>query len=278
MPTTEIKVRKPHFDFTDAEVVWGPNAEAVIGLDAGSPIITPIEVFLLKVMRKAKDSLDPTTDAELIRDIDLFNRQEARHYKTHAAFNKVIREWCPAVAALEEAYEADMNTFLAEKPLRWLLGYCEGFEAVGGLSCVNWVDGFNQELTGTFEATYAEMMRWHLAEEYEHRTVAYRVYHRLFGQPEEEAYEFRIEMFQFALGHFGGYIDQVRQALLATYRESMTPEELQASMAREAEVVTHVRARMEAQVRPVFSPSYDPQTNPAPEHLREVLDAIPLED
>src|SRR4051794_27096523 len=64
MTTSEIKVRSPQFDFTDAEVVWGPNAEAVIGLDAGSPIITPIEIFLVKVMRLAKAQLDPVADAE----------------------------------------------------------------------------------------------------------------------------------------------------------------------------------------------------------------------
>src|SRR3954447_20596836 len=114
--TSEIKVRNPNFDFTDAEVVWGPNAEAVIGMDAGSPIITPIEIFLVKVMRVAKAQLDPVKDAELIRDIDLFNPQEVRHYKTHAAFNKLIREWCPEVAPIEQAYLDEMNAFVAEKP------------------------------------------------------------------------------------------------------------------------------------------------------------------
>jgi predicted metal-dependent hydrolase len=202
MTTATIKVRKPVFDFSGVEVLWGENAEFVIGFDAGSPIITPIEIFLLKVMRMAKEQLDPVADADLIRDVDLFNRQEARHYKTHAAFNKAIVEWCPEVAPIVKAYEADMNSFIAEKSLRWLLGYCEGFEAIGGLSGVDWIDGENQRLAGAFTSVVADMFQWHLAEEYEHRTVAFRLYHRLCGEPAEEAHAFRVEMFQFGLGHF----------------------------------------------------------------------------
>jgi predicted metal-dependent hydrolase len=278
MTTTEIKVRKPQFDFSDVEVIWGPNAEAVIGLDAGSPIITPIEIFLLKVMRMGKEQLDAETDAELIRDIDLFNRQEARHYKTHAAFNRAIVEWCPPVAGIVKSYEDDMSRFLAEESLRWLVAYCDGFEAIGGISSVDWVDGWNLELAGSFSSTVAEMFRWHLAEEYEHRTVAFRLYQRLFGEPRDEAHAFRVEMFTFASSHFGGYIDQVRQAMLARYRENMTPEERTASEAREADIQALLKARSEEKLAPVFSPSYDPANNPAPVHLAEVLDTYPLED
>ena len=278
MTTTEIKVRSPQFDFTDAEVVWGPNAEAVIGLDAGSPIITPIEIFLVKVMRLAKAQLDPVADAELIRDIDLFNRQEVRHYKTHAAFNKAIREWCPAVAPIEQAYTDEVNTFVAEKPLPWLLGYCEGFEAIGGLVASDWVDGHNQELAGSFTATFAQMFRWHLAEEYEHRTVVFRAYHRLFEGSKDEAHEFRVEMFGVSSAHFFGFIERVRQAMIARYREGMGPEDLAVSKQREEEVIAAIRGRMEREWQPLFSPSYDPANNPAPEHLDEVLAAYPLED
>src|SRR6516165_6483405 len=83
-----IQIRHPEFDFSGVQVIWRPNAEVVIGFDSGSPVITPIEVFLLKVMRRAKAEMDPERDGELLRDMDLFNKQEAHHYKTHAGFNK----------------------------------------------------------------------------------------------------------------------------------------------------------------------------------------------
>jgi Predicted metal-dependent hydrolase len=127
--SASIKVRYPEFDFSSTPVVWGPNAEAVIGFDSGSPVVTPIEIFLLKVMRMAKAEMDPATDGELLRDMDLFNKQEAQHFKTHAGSNKVIREWCPEVAPIEKAFEDDLNGFLESRSLRWLVGYCESFRS-----------------------------------------------------------------------------------------------------------------------------------------------------
>ncbi len=271
MTAPTITVRRPEFDFSDCPVVWGPNAEAVIGFDSSSPIITPIEVFLLKVMRRAKAEMDPLADAELLRDMDLFMKQEAQHYKTHAAFNKVIREWCPEVAPIEQAYEEDVNDFLDTKPLRWLVGYCEAFEALGGVSCINWIDGWSPELAGTFEATFVRMYQWHMAEEFEHRTVMHRVYHRLFGQPADEAHAFRLEMFKFGVEHLTGFIDQCRQAMLRTHRAEMTQEQLEASLAREAEVTEMLSERVAKLCERIFSPSYDPADNPVPTQLDSVL-------
>jgi predicted metal-dependent hydrolase len=266
-----IQVRYPEFDFSSTPVVWGPNAEVALRWNAGSLVTTPIEVFLLKVMRKAKAEMDERADGGLLRDMDLFNKQEAQHFKTHAAFNKVTREWCPEVAAIELAFEDDLNEFLESKPLRWLVGYCEAFEALGGLISVDWVDGHNAESAGTFDSAVVEMWRWHLAEEYEHREVMWRVYDRLFGTPADVAYDFRIEMFTLAGGHFGGYAERMFQAMLATYRKEMTADELRASREREERFVTELQERTERRTEPVFSREYNPTTNPRPAQLDDVL-------
>jgi uncharacterized protein len=272
-----ITVRYPEFDFSTTPVVWGPNAEAVIGFDSGSPVTTPIEVFLLKVMRMAKAEMDPVADQELLRDMDLFNKQEAQHFKTHAGFNKVIREWCPEVSSVERAFEDDLNAFLESRSLRWLVGYCESFEAVGGLISVDWVDGDNALSAGTFDSAMVQMWRWHLAEEYEHRDVMWRVYQRLFGTPADEAHSFRLEIFDFASQHFFGYGDRMRRAMLATYRNGMTPDELQASCEREERAVSRAAELFGRRLAPVFSPDYNPATNPRPAQLDEVLATYTVE-
>jgi hypothetical protein len=266
-----IKVRKPTFDFSEAPVVWGPNAEAVIGFDAGSPIITLIEIFLLKVMRRVKAELDQVADAPLLRDADLFMRQEAQHYKVHAGFNKAIREWCPEVAAVEAAYDADLQRFLDTESLRWLVGYCEAFEALGGVSCINWIDGWSPELAGTFSATFVEMYRWHMAEEFEHRTVMWRVYHRLFGAPADEAHAYRLQLFEFGVGHIRDFTERCRAAMLDRYREGMSPSEVDQSQQREADVTQRLRARVQQLCEPIFSPDYNPLHNPEPLQLDSVL-------
>jgi len=266
-----IQVRYPEFDFSSTPVVWGPNAEVALRWNAASLVTTPIEVFLLKVMRKAKSEMDEMADGALLRDMDLFNKQEAQHFKTHAAFNKVAREWCPEVAPIERAFEDDLNEFLESKALRWLVGYCEAFEAVGGLISVDWVDGHNAQSAGTFESAVVELWRWHLAEEYEHREVMWRVYQRLFGTPVDAAYDFRLEMFKVGSEHFGGYAERMFQAMLATYRKGMTADELRASREREDLFAKELQERTERRTAPVLSPDYNPTTNPRPAQLDDVL-------
>lgn len=263
------------FDFSTTPVVWGPNAEAVIAMNAGSPVATLIEVFLLKVMRLAKKQLDPKSDAELIRDMDLFNKQEGQHFKVHASFNQVLREWCPEVGRIEAEAQADYDRFLRDESLRWLVGYCEAFEAIGGLTCVNWIDGFWPEQAGTFESKVVDLFQWHLAEEYEHRTVMWRLYHRLFGEPFAEAHEYRVELFKIASAHFGGYAERLRVALLEQHRVGMSAEQIERSRARETEFLELRNAKIMTQIGPVFDESYDPTHIARPENLDRVLALYP---
>jgi predicted metal-dependent hydrolase len=115
------------------------------------------------------------------------------------------------------------------------------------------------------------MWRWHLAEEYEHREVVWRVYHRLFGTPVGASHDFRLEMFDFGTNHFFGYSDQMRRAMLATYRDGMTPDELRASQEREEQILAASKERLACRLAPVFSPDYNPAANPRPAQLDEVL-------
>ena len=266
-----IKVRYPEFDLSQSPVVWGANAEATLRWNATSLVVKPIEIFLLKVMRKAKAELDRSADSELLRDVDLFNKQEAQHFKTHAAFNKVIRDWCADVEPIEQEFEDDLNRFVETMPLRWLLGYCDAFEAVGGLSAIDWVDGDNSRTTSSFDSVVEAMWRWHLAEEYEHRDVVWRVYQSLFGSPPEAAHNFRIELVVFATKHFGGFSMRMYEAMLATYRQAMTDEEVQASVQRQQSFLDTSQKEMEERLGTVFSPYYDPRAYPRPAQLDEVL-------
>ena len=74
-----MKVRNPHFDFSNTRAHWCTSPEQSQVINAGNIIPTYIEPFLIKVMRKAAKELDPVADAELIADMDIFNRQEAQN-------------------------------------------------------------------------------------------------------------------------------------------------------------------------------------------------------
>lgn len=60
-----MQVRHPTFDLEHAVPHWGDNVEACTVINGGAIIPPPIERYLIKVMRQAKQLLDPVADAYL---------------------------------------------------------------------------------------------------------------------------------------------------------------------------------------------------------------------
>ena len=137
-----LTVRKPAFDFSGSVPHWGDNSEAVTIFNAGAIIPTPIERYLIRVMRMAKQQLDPVADADLIETIDLFNKQEGQHYKLHNDLMTMLTAKAyPRLREFEAAFDADLKEFLATKSLAWNIAYCEGFESTGCAMARAWIDG-----------------------------------------------------------------------------------------------------------------------------------------
>jgi predicted metal-dependent hydrolase len=269
-----LQVRTPAFDFSEMTPHWAPNREVVASVNANGIIPAYIEPFLVKVMRRAMAELDPVQDAELLRDIDLFNKQEGQHFKLHKAFNTMVREGgYPDMGDYEKPYEDDYTRMLNTRSLRWLLAYCEGFESIGSSVAERWVDGEMDEALGaTGEPSLAmELWRWHLAEEFEHRTVAFRVYHRLYGKNRVTAYLYRIYGVVTCAKHMGARTKALKAYLLEVDRKDMTAEERAASEARGAAVDKATAKNSLKSLLHVLSPFYDPEHTRAPKRQDEVL-------
>ena len=66
-------------------------------------------------------------------------------------------------------------------------------------------------------------------------------------------------------------------AMLVTYRKGMAPDELRASHEREERFLKEFQEKMERRATPVFSPDYNPTTNPRPAQLDDVLATYTVE-
>jgi len=267
-----MKVRQPEFDFSNTKVYWCESPEQSQVINAGNIIPTYIEPFLIKVMRKAKKELDPVADAQLIADMDIFNRQEAQHYKVHGQMLSVVRNEYPGMKPIEDAYVADYDRYLAEKPLEWLLAYCEGFEAFGSSAAESWLDGRMEGSIEGADPQVVAMFRWHLAEEYEHRTVAHRLYHRLGnrGGP-VRTYFRRLAGLYNAAKHMLGYSKQLEKFLLETDQKDMTPQQLAESNKRLKKARKVKAAPTFSNFLRILSPWYNPENTPAPKNYEAVL-------
>jgi predicted metal-dependent hydrolase len=272
--TSALKVRTPNFDFREVPVHWATNIELVQMINATNLVPAYIEPFLIKVTRRAKALLDPHADAELIEDLDVFNKQEAQHFKVHAAFNRRMREaGYDGMAEIEAAFEAEYDQMLTQRSLRFLLAYCEGFEAAGGVATESWVNGDFDRHLGPTASEPGEMWRWHLAEEYEHRTVIHRLYHRLYGQPKVIAWPYRLYGFFFSLRHFGGHVDRMTRYLLSVDHASLDAPARAEAAARMKAVRRQMRLSMQMTRKAlnVLSPGYDPARLPKPRDYEAVL-------
>src|SRR5690606_26785251 len=171
-----VKARFPKFDFSQIKAHWAPNAEFAQGFNAASLIPAYVEPYLLKVMKIAQGKIDPGK-TKLLEDLDIFCKQEMQHCKNHLVFNKVLRDQgYEGLKPFEDKIRGDYDRFLKTRSLRFNLAYCEGFESMSASACEAWFEDYDDMLEGADPAA-ADLWRWHLAEEFEHRTVCSDVYH-----------------------------------------------------------------------------------------------------
>jgi predicted metal-dependent hydrolase len=257
-----MKVRHPELDFTGLPAHWADNVEVTQSLNAIGIVPAHIEPYLIKVLRQARERLDPLQHPDLIHDIDTFIKQEAQHLKLHSNLNKVIRDdGYEGMLAFEEAYAADYARFLSKKSLQWNMAYCEGFEALGSSVAQGMVDGIVFESLGQADPRPVELWKWHLAEEYEHRDVAFRTYHALYGHHPVRAWLYRVYGFFTAGRHIGSHVTKVYTYLRRT--DGSTEKRPQPVLKSSPGSLKSLLA--------VLSPFYDPARLPPPKHLEQVL-------
>jgi uncharacterized protein len=268
---TDLKVRHPDFDLEGLTPQWAPNQEFAHLVNAFGIIPTAVEPFLIKVMRRAKADLDPVQDAELISDIDIFNKQEAQHYKVHEMFNQMVaNNGYPELEVYDQRLKDDYAEMLRSRSMDWLLGYCAGFEALASTGAHYWVDDLYGDLLEGADSRVVNLWRWHLAEEYEHRTVVHRLFVRLCSGTPEEVFDKRVELFTFSVEHLAGHQMALRDYLLDIDRAQMNEADRAASLARQ-EAVDQAYAEANAGIAAVPTPSWDPETLPPPRNIEAVL-------
>jgi predicted metal-dependent hydrolase len=204
----DITVRKIRFAYDEPIDLDLPDERLGLVLpELGLSMTMPyLEPYLIRTMKVA---IEQIRDPVLVEDTRRFCAQEGHHFRNHAMLNDQIRgsfddATADALRAIEAALDADYHRFTDAKSLRFNLAYAEGFEAMtcaGALAAAEH-GGFDGALPG------GEIWAWHMAEEIEHRTVAFGVYQHLVG-----SYFYRILMGTWAQWHYVSYIRRFAQCM-----------------------------------------------------------------
>ncbi len=186
----QIKGRKVQFDFNDTPLYWLKDDPFSSHILNGFHLLLPAgERFFCRVFAQA---LPLITDDELREDVEGFIRQEAIHSRQHTnaqvyldrngyKYDDVISrvDWLSeqvlgdapfGIRYLKNRYTKDF--WLTARV--GLVAAIEHFTGVGG----QWaMDNESWEKNG--DATIVDLYKWHLAEEVEHRTVAFDLFEHL---------------------------------------------------------------------------------------------------
>lgn len=201
-PVHPIPVRRMAFEIPTADDLdpkWLSNDIRQSYFSTGlSLYVAYLEPFLVKSMRRV---LDQISDPVLKEDVDRFSRQEAQHYMQHERFNAaILGKGYPGLQERFDVLKADFERFLDSKGDKWCVGFVEGFEALTTQMALGSLRELGRQHPKT-DKRFAALFEWHMAEEVEHRNVAFDIYEHLYGD-----YLFRVRMCLIAQSHILKFI------------------------------------------------------------------------
>ena len=262
--------RKIKIDFSGVPMQWTRIPEYAAIQNAGSPIATQSEIFVNAVMAKFRNRI-PADNPKLQEEVDIFVRQETNHCFLHADFNKEMYARGYADIKPHEGRMRDYyRRLLKEKSLEFNLAYCAGFENIALFSskfafiaAPDLFEGGDQRMV--------DLYKWHLAEEFEHRTVAHAAFAGISGN-----YFLRIYGALVAFRSLNGFQKAILNTILRVDRQTMSPQEVKASKRR----LNKLHRRMALYVLPrliqILKPYYDPEKHEMPDDVRSSLDRYQL--
>ena len=184
--------RKVRFDWSRTPLEWIPGQPFASHFINEINLILPAGEFWF--CRLYNQALPYITDDKLRDDVKQFIRQEAMHARAHGG---ATTEYLAAHQVDTRANLAIMN-WLFEKPLadapfgvtvprplrrRWLVFRLGLVAAVEHMTCVLGQFALNNHVwdRGGADPVLLDLLRWHGAEEIEHRCVAFDLYRHLGG-------------------------------------------------------------------------------------------------
>ena len=177
MPDTELRARRVTFSFPDdLDPAWTPrNPEVAIAANSVSMLMPHVEPYIVKTMRAASDRLDPAT-REVVAE---FNRQELRHHAEHRRFNDLVITRHPGLRRVDGWMRRTYGWLGRTRSLEFNVAFAASSETAA-FAMARWTEAHMRTIFQGADERTSTLFLWHLAEEVEHKSVAFDV-HRAIG-------------------------------------------------------------------------------------------------
>ena len=199
-----LAVRRVRFEWPDdLEAIWTPKTpELAIAANAVSMLMPHAEPYVVASTRAALGE-GLIADPALAEQAQTYLTQEAQHHAQHRRFNDLLADRYPSLNGMDRA-AAWVFGKLRRRSTRFGLAFAAGFETVAFVAA-RWVDK-HMGLLRDAEPVAATMFLWHLAEEVEHKRVAFDVYQATGGGRLRYAWAMTVAAVLLAVGAFAGSI------------------------------------------------------------------------
>ena len=161
----------------DFDPGWHPELpEFACAANAVSLMMPYAEPYVVKSVRKAL----PLLDDDLAAETRWYLRQELEHHRQHRAFNDVLVARHPGLGRIESWMRRVFDWLHRTRSDAFNAAFAAGFETVAYTSA-RWVETRLGRLFDGADEIPATLFLWHLAEEVEHKSVAFDVYRAAYG-------------------------------------------------------------------------------------------------
>lgn len=184
-----LKARRVRFDLDHTPLHWLPGDPFATHMINGIHLLLPAgELWFCRVYNKA---LPHVTDPQLRADVEGFIRQEAIHARVHSGAEQYLLRHGLHTDEVRQQAERLFGHILGDAPFglpllqnrllekHWLVirvGLIAAVEHFTGMLGQWAMDNTSWDRA---DPVMADLFRWHLAEEVEHRTVAFDLYDHL---------------------------------------------------------------------------------------------------
>ncbi len=175
---SNLTVRRVAFDFDDdLDPRWNPRyPECAMAANAVSMLMPYVEPYVVRSVSTVLEQLDqPLRD-----EASDFCRQELQHQRQHRRFNEAVTSDSPALQRIERVARGVYGWMSRTRSARFNLAFAAGSETIA-FAIARWTESHFRVLFDGADDVVATLFLWHLAEEVEHKTVAFDVYRATGG-------------------------------------------------------------------------------------------------
>jgi predicted metal-dependent hydrolase len=171
-------LRRPALPLDELEEpVWNPGAaEFVASANAVSLLMPFVEPYFAGAVRRALPQLEP----DLAATARTFVRQELEHQRQHRRFNRRLVAHFGGLRRPEERARRVFDWLARTRSLRFSVAFAAASETVA-YSLARWTSDHMAEFLRGADPVATDLFVWHLAEEVEHKSVAFDVWRAVDG-------------------------------------------------------------------------------------------------